>query len=152
MSEHLPEFETALAQYLGAGVAACYRGNRLFDSPAALAVVKKWVGIYKEYRDLIAGGAVIHVRRPNGQTLDSFMNAMPSGPHRALALVFNPTGAARSEVMTFPLYYAGIAQTALVSLEGATPAPVALARDYSITLNVTVAAQGVTWIAISSGD
>ena len=34
MSEHLSEYSWGLAQYLGAGVAACYRGHRLFDSPA----------------------------------------------------------------------------------------------------------------------
>ena len=28
LSEHLREYEWALAQYLGAGVAACYRGHR----------------------------------------------------------------------------------------------------------------------------
>lgn len=114
--------------------------------------MKKWVGIYKEYRDLIAGGAIIHVRRPNGQTLDAFMNVMPSGPHRGLILVFNPTGAVRSEAMVFSLYFAGIEHTALVSLEGTAPVPFALARDYTITVNVTVAAQGVTWLAIASGD
>ena len=34
MTEHLTEYSWGLAQYLGAGVAACYRGHRLFDSPA----------------------------------------------------------------------------------------------------------------------
>ena len=34
MTEHLSEYSWGLAQYLGAGVAACYRGHRLFDSPA----------------------------------------------------------------------------------------------------------------------
>lgn len=35
MSEHLTAFEWALAQYLGAGVAACYRGFRIFNDPAS---------------------------------------------------------------------------------------------------------------------
>lgn len=43
LSEHLQSFEWALAQYLGAGVAACYRGNRIFDTPTVQAVVTKWV-------------------------------------------------------------------------------------------------------------
>ena len=34
MTDHLPEYSWGLAQYLGAGVAACYRGHRLFDSAA----------------------------------------------------------------------------------------------------------------------
>ena len=34
MTDHLAEYSWGLAQYLGAGVAACYRGHRVFDSPA----------------------------------------------------------------------------------------------------------------------
>ena len=38
MTEHLSEYSWGLAQYLGAGVAACYRGHRLFDSPATRCI------------------------------------------------------------------------------------------------------------------
>ena len=43
-------FEFGLAQYLGSGVAACYRGTRIFDSPETRAAVQKWVDFYKRYR------------------------------------------------------------------------------------------------------
>ena len=36
-----------MAQYLGAGVAACYRGFRVYDTEETKAVVKKWVEFYK---------------------------------------------------------------------------------------------------------
>ena len=71
MSAHLPEFEMVLAQVrrfsgpfvldaitfthrinprlnlqnLGAGVSACYRGDRFYDAPSAQAVVTKWATI-----------------------------------------------------------------------------------------------------------
>lgn len=41
LSQHLAEYEMALAQYLGSGVAAAYRGQRLYDSPATRDVVKR---------------------------------------------------------------------------------------------------------------
>lgn len=47
LKEHLVEYEWGLAQYLGAGVAACYRGTRLFDTEETKVVVKKWVDFYK---------------------------------------------------------------------------------------------------------
>merc|ERR1719369_129615 len=42
IQEHLEEYSWGLAQYLGAGVAACYRGYRLYDSPRSRDVVKTW--------------------------------------------------------------------------------------------------------------
>jgi hypothetical protein len=47
LTEHIKEYEFALAQYFGAGVQACYRGNRIFDSPDTLKLVKKWVNFFK---------------------------------------------------------------------------------------------------------
>ena len=99
----------ALAQYLLAGTAACYRGFRLYDTPGVAAVVSKWVGVFKAYRDIITSD-IIHVRRPNGQTLDAFMHAnsfLSAGRPRGFAVVFNPTNDVRSETMTFPVYYTG---------------------------------------------
>lgn len=40
-------YEWGLAQYLGAGVAACYRGDRIYDTQRTKEVVKKWVRFYK---------------------------------------------------------------------------------------------------------
>lgn len=154
MSEHLPEYEMALAQYLLAGTAACYRGFRLYDTPSVEAVVSKYVAVVKAYRDIVTSD-IIHVRRPNGQTLDAFMHAnalLPTGRPSGFAVVFNPTSAPRTETMVFPLYYTGIATRAMLSFEGAAPVAFAVARDYSVAVNVTLAAQSVTWFAISSGD
>jgi hypothetical protein len=39
LSENILDYEWALAQYLGAGVAACYRGFELYDSPATRTMV-----------------------------------------------------------------------------------------------------------------
>ena len=155
MSQHLPEYNMALAQYLLAGTAACYRGFRLFDTPAVAAVVAGWVSVYKQYRDIIALSDIIHVRRPNGQTLDAFMHAnamLPPGRACGFAAVFNPTSGALTETMSFPLYYTGISSRALVSLEGAAPVAYDVARDYSIRVSLTLAPQSVTWFAITNGD
>ncbi len=149
MSAHLPEFEMALAQYLGAGVAACYRGFRLYDAPAAQAVVAKWVGIYKAYRDIIISD-IVHIRRPDGQALDAFMHANPFLPvHKGFALVFNPTLAPLNQSIAFPLYYTGLTDTATFAREGANPSKYALARDYTVTLFVDLPPQAVTWFVIT---
>ena len=148
MSHHLPEFEMALAQYLGAGIAACYRGVRLFDAPAAQAVVAKWVAVYKAYRDIITSD-IIHLRRPDGQGIDGFMHVNAFLPvHKAFALFFNPTLDTLTLNVTLPLYYTGLDAAAAVSHEGAAPTLLPLARDYSIALTLIMKPQSVTWYAI----
>ena len=46
---------------LGAGVAACYRGYRLYDTNETKALVTKWVNFYKKYRPILIRD-IIHVR------------------------------------------------------------------------------------------
>ena len=149
MSKHLPEFEMALAQYLGAGIAACYRGVRLYDAPAAQAVVAKWVTIYKQYRDIITSD-ILHLRRPDGQSIDGFMHANALLPlHKGFAVFFNPTLSTLTQNISLPLYYCGLDSLASVSHEGAAPVTMALARDYSVPVTVTLAPQSVTWYVIT---
>ena len=66
LEKHLLEYEWALAQYLGYGVAACYRGNALYDGPMSETLVKKWVSFYKLYRDILTSD-IVHIRRPDLQ-------------------------------------------------------------------------------------
>ena len=47
--------------YIGAGVAACYRGYRLYDTNATKALVTKWVNFYKKYRSVLIRD-IIHVK------------------------------------------------------------------------------------------
>ena len=47
LEANLDHYEARLANLLGAGVQACYRGPRLFDTDATRAVVEHWVDFYK---------------------------------------------------------------------------------------------------------
>ena len=40
--------------------------DRLFDSDKVQSLVKKWVGFYKTYRDILTSD-IVHVRRPDMQ-------------------------------------------------------------------------------------
>ncbi len=39
---------------------------RLYDTDATMQLVKKWVGFYKTYRDILISD-IVHVRRPDMQ-------------------------------------------------------------------------------------
>ena len=68
-------------------------------------------------------------------------------------MVFNPTGSTLSWNLTLPLYYTGISNKALVVREGIPPSAMySLARDYTITIPVTMGPTSITWFLILSGD
>lgn len=67
MSVYTLQYEWALAQYLSYGVAACYRGPRLYDSVQTMEIARKWVSFYKKYRDIVISD-IVHVRRPDMQS------------------------------------------------------------------------------------
>ena len=62
------EIHSPINSTLIVGVAACYRGFRLYDSNSTKALVKKWVDFYKTYRDIITSD-IIHVKRPDMQVI-----------------------------------------------------------------------------------
>lgn len=156
MSQHLPEYNMALAQYLGAGVAACYRGVRLYDTQQVQAVVAGWVALYKKYREVITAD-IIHVRRPDGNSIDGWLHADAglrgsSTGAVGFVMLFNPASIALTQAVRLPLYYTGITDIALLSQEDAAAVATPLARDFSVWINVTLPPQGVTWFVVRSGD
>ena len=81
LKEHLPHYEARLANLFGAGVQACYRGPRLYDSDETKAVVKRWVAFYKQHRPIL-NSDLIHLRRPDARDWDGWLHVNP-GPARA---------------------------------------------------------------------
>jgi len=77
LSDHITEYNWGLAQYFGAGVAACYRGWRLYDSAETRDVVIRWVSFFKKYRRLLISD-VVHVQPPDMQvsTRDNLIRIM----------------------------------------------------------------------------
>ena len=123
LKDHLPHYEARLANLLGAGVQACYRGPRLFDCDETKAAVKKWVAFYKPHREVLDGD-IIHLRRANGLDWDAILHVNPLGREKGLLMVYNPLDQPVIRMLTIPLYYTGLTRTAKVS--GATPRPKSL--------------------------
>jgi hypothetical protein len=109
LSEHYKEYSWALQQYLAQGIAACWRGNKLYDSESTKQLASRWVKFYKTHRDLL-NGDIIHVRRPDLQGIDCMVHVNPRAEEfKAMASVFNPTlDTISKEPLQIPLYYSGI--------------------------------------------
>lgn len=72
-SAHLQEYELAIAMHMSYGVAACYRGPGLYDTPPVRDMVKSWVSWFKLHRRVLTAD-IIHVRRPDGRKFTSSGN------------------------------------------------------------------------------
>jgi hypothetical protein len=116
---HPEELEWALAQYLGAGAGACYRGPEIFDAPTVVkmlgddrtrSIYKRWISFYKSHRAIIIQ-PVVHLQRPTLYTWDGWMHIDPNGRYNneiGLAMIFNPTDRFLShEYVRLPMYYTG---------------------------------------------
>lgn len=148
LKEHLPDYEQHLANCLGYGVQACYRGPRLFDSEETKALVKKWVSFYKENRAILESD-VIHLRRADGRDVDGVLHVNPALPTRGLAVFYNPTNAPIEREWNLPLYYTGLSDKAEVQDAKGKRRTYTLDREYHIRLKIQIPANGATWYRIT---
>jgi hypothetical protein len=148
LHDHLDHYETRLANLFGAGVQACYRGPRLFDTDETKKVVKKWVDFYRAHRAILDSD-LIHLRRPDGRDWDGWLHVNPALPERGLAMMYNPLNEPIQRRLRLPLYYTGLTDRAVVRREDGSVENIRLARDYSAEVTVTLPVRGRTWLVIS---
>jgi hypothetical protein len=151
LAEHLDHYEARLANLFGAGVQACYRGPRLWDTEATRAVVKRWVSFYRDHRRILDAD-VVHLRRPDGRDWDGLLHVDPDprARTRGLAALHNPLPAAIERDVRLPLYYAGLADAAVVRVDGGPPRRVRLDREYGTTVRVSLPARGRVFVSVEA--
>lgn len=147
LKDHLYEYRTLMFQNYGAGVQACYRGPRLYDSPETRQTVTEVIGWYKKYRNIL-NSDIIHLRRPDARDWDGIMHVSVSEKERALAMFYNPTDCEMTRTIKLPLYYTGLTETARIREQEGEPSEFRLDRDYSVELTVTIPARGYTWYVV----
>ena len=147
LSEHLFEYKMLMVQNYGAGIQACYRGPRLYDTPETKAVVTDIIRWYKKYRNIL-NSDIIHLRKPDAQDWDGIMHVNPQGKEKGFALFFNPTDEAITRKIDLPLYYTGLTETARIREQEGSSVEYRLGRDYSVQVEVTIPANGYTWYVI----
>lgn len=147
LKDHLFEYRTLMFQNYGAGVQACYRGPRLYDSPETRQAVLDVIGWYKKYRNIL-NSDIIHLRRPDARDWDGIMHVSPTEKERGLAMFYNPTSEVMKRRIKLPLYYTGLTETASIREQEGTAVRYRLGRDYTVELDVTIPANGYTWYVI----
>jgi hypothetical protein len=136
-----------MMQYYGAGVQACYRGPRLFDTDATQKMVSKTIDWYKKYRAIL-NADIIQLRRADGRDWDGWMHADPNLQQKGLVMLFNPTDQPITRTINLPLYYTGITkQASVIDFKGVSTR-YQLSRDYSIPFSFSLPANGYSWFLI----
>lgn len=147
LKDHIPDYKAHMIQNYGAGVQACYRGPRLYDTPETKAAVVEVIDWYKKYRNIL-NSELVHLRRADGRDWDGFMHVSPWEKEKGFALLFNPTDEAITRTIKLPLYYTGLSETANIREKENKPVSYNLNRDYTVDITVTIPAHGNTWFVV----
>lgn len=150
LREHLPHYEARFANLLGYGVQACYRGPRLYDSDETKALVKKWVSFYKQHRDVLDNGDIIHLRRPNGRDWDGILHANPGGTEKGLACLYNPLAEDITREIRMPLHYTGLTGKAMLTIDGGPPETIHLDASGNASIPVRIPARSRRFLVFSA--
>jgi hypothetical protein len=145
LKDHLDVYEQLMVQYYGAGVQACYRGPRLYDTDSTKALVKNMIGWYKKYRDIL-NADIIHLRRADGRDWDGIMHVSAQLPQKAVAMLYNPTLQPITREVALPLYYSGLTQSVRIREKEGAAKTYMLDRNYRAHVKVTIPAGGYTWL------
>ncbi len=147
LSEHIADYKQLMMQYYGAGVQACYRGPRLYDTEVTKQVVKETIEWYKKYRDIL-NADVIHLRRPDGRDWDGIMHVNPALKQKGLVMLYNPLKEKMTKKIKLPLYYTGLSKEASIKNQEEKAVKYALDRNYNVEVTVTIPAEGYTWLVV----
>ncbi|OYU65999.1 MAG: alpha-galactosidase [Cytophagaceae bacterium BCCC1] len=147
LEEHLEDYKQLMMQYYGAGVQACYRGPRLFDTEKTRKTVAETITWYKKYREIL-NSDLIHLRRADGRDWDGFLHVNPSSKQKGFLMVFNPTAEPITRKIIIPLYYTGLESKAIVKEKDGVSKVFSLNRNYEIEITVSIPANGNNWFVI----
>lgn len=147
LNEHLADYEQLMVQYYGAGVQACYRGPRLYDTEQTKKLVQKTVQWYKSYREIL-NSDLLHLRRADGRDWDGWMHVNPLLKQKGFVLLFNPLKQKITRTIKLPLYYTGLATTATLRDQHGVVKRCSLGRDYTIPLTFSIAPESYAWFVL----
>ena len=146
LSEHLDHYRRMLESNLGAGVQACYRGPRLFDTDATRDMVAEQVAWYRAHREILEAD-IDHAasRRADGRELDWLLHVRPLGDPCGMLVVYNPLGIEIRRTLSIDVGYTGITSAARVQDREGTTQTIELDARGRLPLPVRVPAGGMSW-------
>jgi hypothetical protein len=136
-----------MMQYYGAGVQACYRGPRLYDTDETKKLVTNTIQWYKKYRNIL-NSSIVHLRRADGRDWDGFMHVNPSLNEKAFIMLFNPTDQPIKRNISIPLYYTGLTRMVAVAEKDGVKKLMPLDASAHLSLAVDIPANSYNWYVL----
>lgn len=147
LHEHLDHYQRRLQNLFGAGVQACYRGPRLYDTDSTRLLVTRWVDFYKKHRAILDSD-IIHLRRPDGKDWDGLLHVNPSLKEKGLLSVYNPLPTPIEREIKVPVYYTGLHEKVRVREQDGKAKTYPVDREYHIHLKIRIPARGYNWYVL----
>lgn len=148
LNEHLEDYRQLMMQYYGAGVQACYRGPRLYDTEETKQTVIDVIQWYKKYRDIL-NADLIHLRRADGRDWDGFLHVNATAPGiKGLGMLFNPLKTDITRTLVLPLYYTGLSGSAKLTFDDKTVKKMSLDPLAKMTMTITIPAESYRWFTV----
>ena len=147
LSEHLKDYEQLMMQYYGAGVQACYRGPRLYDTEETKQTVIKVINWYKKYRDIL-NSDIIHLRRADGRDWDGILHVNPKLKTKGLLMLYNPLKEKITRTVKLPLYYTGLNREVSIGEKENRKHVKILDRNHEIELSFMIEPESYTWFVL----
>ncbi|MEX2568765.1 MAG: hypothetical protein WD431_22680 [Cyclobacteriaceae bacterium] len=141
LKDHLDHYSQRMANLFGAGVQACFRGPRLFDTDGTKAMVKGWVDFYHQHREVL-NADIVHLRRPDGNDWDGILHVNPDGKEKGLLMVYNPLQTEISREITVPVYYTGLMDEVHLKNQDGISSTLQVDRNYNISMKITIPPKG----------
>jgi hypothetical protein len=148
LHEHLDHYQRRLTNLLGAGVQACYRGPRLYDTDETKAMVKKQVAWFKQHRAILESD-IIHGRRADGADIDWILHVNPTLKDCGMLVVHNPLATDAAREIVVDLTYTGLSGVAVMRDSAGARTPVTIDGRGRASVKVTVPARGTWWATIA---
>lgn len=144
LSEHLKDYEQLMMQYYGAGVQACYRGPRLYDTDKTKQTVSNTVNWYKKYRDIL-NSSLVHLRRADGRDWDGWMHVNSQLATKGLMMLYNPLKEPITRTITVPMYYTDLTNSVTIKDKNGVAKKVVLNKKDELIFTFTLAAESYSW-------
>jgi hypothetical protein len=147
LQDHIKDYQQLMVQYFGAGIQACYRGPRLYDTETTRKMVSNTIDWYKKYRTIL-NADIIALRRADGRDWDGWMHVDPSGANKAFVMLFNPTNVPMTKTLTIPMYYTGLIGTANCIDDLGFTKKYTINTEHNIQITVNIPASSYKWLVI----
>lgn len=147
LSEHSYAYEQLMMQYYGAGIQACYRGPRLYDTESTKKLIVRVISWYKKYRNIL-NSDIVHLRRPDGRDWDGILHVNSVSKEKGLAMLYNPLNEVMNRKIKLPLYYTGLRKKAIIREKEGKEMTYKLDDDNSVIYEVSIPANSYTWLVI----